>query len=95
MIPLPQKTRKNGYNYVQVLRGTKCAIYSQWYEENLIGYEVMLIRTRPERFVKGFFLETREAFAGNEDFGSTAWSCKSWEKAMQTFSIHEKDNESY
>lgn len=95
MIPLPQKTRKNGYTYVQVLRGTKCAIYSQWYGKNLIGYEVMLIRTKPERFVKGLLLEAREAFPTNNDFGSTAWSLKSWEMAEQTFLIHENGSESY
>jgi hypothetical protein len=90
MIPLPQKTRKNGYNYVLIHRGTKYVIYSQWYGKAVIGYEVMLIRTKPARFIKGFFLQAREAFASNEDFGRSAWSFKTLEKAMQWFLTHEK-----
>jgi hypothetical protein len=64
-IPLRERIKKNGFDYIQVLRGVKVAIYSQWSGKNLIGYEVMLIRTSKRRCVKGIWLEAREKFPYN------------------------------
>lgn len=85
MIPLPQIINKNGFKYNQVLRGKKTCIYAQWYENNIIGYEVFIIRLCPDRFVKGKFLVAREKFPRNEDFGYTAWSINTLERALKVF----------
>jgi len=85
MIPLPQKTRKNGFNYIQVLRGDKSAVYSQWFGETLIAYEVMKIKIQPRRCIKGTWLEAREKFPHNEAFGYWAWTYRSLEKAMEKY----------
>ncbi len=85
MIPLPQKLRKNGFVYNLVLRGRRTCIYSQWSANNLISFEVFKIKTRPLRKVKGIWLEARERFPRDEDFGYSAWTIKDWGKAKRKF----------
>lgn len=90
-IPLPQKTRKNGHDYVQVCRGEKGCIYWVWYKDLPVGYEVMNIRVRPRRQVKGIWLEAKEKFPSNEDFGYYAWAYRSRERAEEKFNVLEDD----
>jgi len=85
MIPLPQKIRKNGYDYTQVLRGGKSCIYAQWSGEIIMAYEVMKIRVKPGRWIKGTWIEEREKFPADEDFGYTAWSYPTWERAKEKY----------
>ena len=80
-IPLPEKIKKNGFSYIQVHRGKKSAIYSQWSGKTLIGYEVMIIRTRPKRCINGKWLEAQERFPVDEDFGYYAWIYKTKQRA--------------
>jgi len=91
MIPLPQNTRKNGYSYVQVCRGKKAAIYSAWYKDRIAGYEVMMIRVRQKRKVKGVWLDAREKFPSNEDFGPYAKAIRSWVRAKELYDQAEKE----
>jgi hypothetical protein len=86
MIPLPQNLRKNGFDYTQVLRGQRSCIYAQMYEEILIAYEVLVIRTVPGQNLFGTWIDSREKFPANEDFGYYAWTVKSLEEAMERFS---------
>lgn len=95
MIPLPQKTRKNGDDYVQALQGERAAIYSQWYGEILIAYEVMMIKIRPGRSVKGSWVETREKFPNNEDFGYWAWAYLKWKKEAAIEKFKENEMKKY
>ena len=90
MIPLPQKLQKNGFDYVQVLRGVKACIYEQWYKENIIAYEVFLIWVKRRRPMKEIWLEAREKFPVNEDFGKSAWTQNTWEGALNRFNALEK-----
>ncbi len=90
MKPLPLKLRKNGFDYVQVLRGEKSCIYEQWGQGNLIAYEVFLIRVRPRRKIKETWLEASEKFPADEDFGYSAWCHKTWEGAIERFNKLEK-----
>ena len=91
MIPLPQITRKNAHDYVQVCRGEKACIYSQWYDGKRFGYEVILIREKPGRYVNGIWLEAREKFPSNEDFGYYAWAYTSRQRAEEKFNVLEYD----
>lgn len=90
MTPLPQKLHRNGFDYVQVNRGAKACIYEQWYQEKLIAYEIFLILVRPRRKVEGKTLEANEKFPLNKDFGKSAWTHKTWERALSRFNQLEK-----
>ena len=85
MSTLPSKLRKNGFDYTQVLREGRKAIYEQRASEICLYYEVFIIRTRPERNLKGKILSAKEVYPSNEDFGKTAWTCLSYEKALEKF----------
>ena len=91
MIPLPLKLKKNGFDYVQVLRGKKTCIYAQWLEGELIAYEVMKIRIKPGRQVKSVWIEEREKFPADEDFGYHAWTYKTWDRANEKYNLLEDD----
>ena len=85
MNTLPIKLRKNGFEYSQVLRNSKKAIYRQTYTEKMDYFEVFLIKSRPDRNFKGKMILGGENFPGNEDFGKTAWTFRTLEKAIQKF----------
>ncbi len=85
MIPLPQNVRKNSFDYTQVLRGKKACIYEQRGTGKQIYYEVILIRIKPGRHIKGKWIEAREKFPSDEDFGYYAWEIKPWKKALERF----------
>jgi len=82
---LSLQIRKNGFSYTQVVRTDRKAIYRQDVSPNVEYFEVFLIRTRPERTVKGKLIPAGEAFPTDEDFGKTAWSFRSYEKALAKF----------
>lgn len=85
MKTLPLNLRKNGFNYTQLLREGNNAIYEQSVTSSVKYYEVFSIRTKPERILKGKTIQAGEVFPCNEDFGKTAWSCSTYEKALQRF----------
>jgi hypothetical protein len=85
VIALAQNIRKNGFDYVQLLRGRKACIYVQRLKESVIGYEVFRIRTSPVRKILGKSIEERELFPHNEAFGYTAWSTRTLERASAIF----------
>jgi len=83
--PLSPTLRKNGFAYTLVLRDEHRAIYWQHVCENCQYYEVFKIRIRPETIFKGKPIPEREVFPTDSDFGITAWSFPSYEKALQKF----------
>lgn len=91
MIPLPQNVRKNSFDYTQVLRGKKACIYEQRDKGKLISYEVMLIRIKPGRHIKGKWIEAREKFPSDEGFGYFAWIYKTMEGAWKKYNSIEND----
>jgi len=91
MIPLPQIIKKNGFGYTQVSRGKKTCVYAQWYKNNIIAYEVFIIRIRPNRCIKGEWLEAREKFPADEDLGYHAWVYKTLERAEEKYNSLEND----
>lgn len=85
MKPLSETLRKNGFDYSLLLRGKKACVYIQRYDENIIYYEVFIIKIKPERTFKGRVIEEGEVFPHNEAFGLWAWTYRSYEKAYQKF----------
>ena len=85
MKSLPDKLRKNGFNYVKVIRkGTVC-IYEQDYSKNVKYYEVFIVKAVNDRIYKGLLRPAHEVFPRDEDFGKTAWSCRRFEDAKKRF----------
>ena len=85
MKTLPQKLRKNGFDYTLIRRGKRSCIYEQRVSEKIKRYEVFLIKFRPERNIKGKLLPATEVFPHNEAFGYTAWCCWDLPAAMKKF----------
>lgn len=91
MIPLPHKIRKNGFYYVQVLRGERSFIYEQRITPEIKYYEVFELRIQPAKtFPSGKSYPAKEKFPGNEDFGEWAWSCRTYERAYERYLEFEK-----
>lgn len=98
---LPQTKTKNGYEYVQVARNTKAAVYEQKVEKEIngeigqtVGFEVFqifvskacsLIQKHGNKKGQVYNYPAAEKFPGNEDFGKTAWSFTTREAAMNKF----------
>lgn len=82
---LPLEFRKNGYNYTQVSREERKAIYCQDVNSTVPYFEVFKIRVRPESVFRGKTIPEHEAIPGNEDFGKTAWTFRSLAKAMRFY----------
>ena len=85
MKPLSDILRKNGFTYTLVLREGQSCIYEQSVAEKTAYYEVFIVQVRPQETIKGKMLPNREVFPGNEDFGVTAWSCRTLDDAMKRF----------
>jgi len=100
---LEERIRKNGYEYELLERtynvnsaGEKNmdkAIYAQWQEYGIVGYEIFFILTQKAAHVKlgetWIDYEEKERFPSDEDFGKTAWSLcnKTIDEAMLIYSI--------
>ena len=93
MKTLPLKTRKNDFDYDQVIRGRRYAIYRQTVSQNEHYYELFEIRIRPERELDGELLEAREAFPHNEAFGYWASVYPSLQEALTA--MYEKSGIKY
>ena len=89
-LPAPSTLRKNGFTYTQVCRGERSCVYEQLVTPEVKYYEVFIIKTRAEEKQFGKVYPAREVFPSNEDFGATAWSCRTLEKAMRRFNEIER-----
>ena len=84
---LGDHVRKNGFNYKVVFReGRKC-IYEQTVLPDLLYYEAFIVQISPKTILNGIVLPEREVFPGNEDFGNTAWSCRTFADAMERLKL--------
>ena len=88
MEELKQIIRKNGFIYKLVHRTKRVAMYQQWDEEQLMGYEVFLIKVQKYREAFGKIFPKKEQFPGNENFGYSAWSIYNLERATKLFNHH-------
>ena len=89
MITLPQKIRKNGYNYTLTHRGDRACVFCQEVSPTVTYYEVSLIRKKRERvFILDHVVKlfpAKEVFPANEDFGQTAWTYNEYKEAVAKF----------
>ena len=75
MQPLPTQFTKFGFTYAQVQRTTETAIYSQSRHGRIQAFEVVRIRKLPANtFPNGITSPAREAFPGNESWGTDAFT---------------------
>ncbi len=92
MITLPMTKHKNSFTYNQVLRGKKSCIYRQSVSGQTSYYEVFIIKTKKAHVLFGKEVTEREIFPPDEAFGNWAWTCKTYEKALEKFKKLEKIN---
>jgi hypothetical protein len=91
MEKLPENIKKNGFDYKQVKRTDKAAIYAQYMTGGtlLIGYEVFQIFEQKESdtIIAGnpIHYENKELFPSDEAFGKFAWSFQSLQRAETFF----------
>ena len=78
---LPLKWRANRYNYDQIARTEKKAMYKS--DDGF--YEVFIIKVRPKEEIKGKEYPEREVYPGNEDFGKTAWCYRVYKNALRKY----------
>ena len=71
---LASEIRKNGFNYTQILRGEKYALYVQMQGVTIAGHEVFKIIEKGETDAFGRIFPACEEFPRNERFGIDAWS---------------------
>jgi hypothetical protein len=85
MIYLSTTLRKNDFTYTQVLREGRSCIYRQQVLEDLNYFEVFTVKVKPQALFKGKLIPEREVFPYDEDFGKTAWCCKTYDEAKFRF----------
>ncbi|MBP6871786.1 MAG: hypothetical protein KBC43_07245 [Bacteroidales bacterium] len=90
MKTLQLKMRKNGFEYIQLLRGQRSCVYEQVVSENVSYYEVFILKIQPARKVGDRVLGARELFPHNEAFGDWAWSFRDLNEAKLKFNEIEK-----
>lgn len=84
---LPYELRKNRFNYKIVKRSHKVAIYAQYDGDSQKpdAYEVFEVIWKKGAEIKGLVIKAGEKFPGDGDFGKTAYSCSTLERAEIRF----------
>lgn len=77
--------KKRLFEYNLIDREDHKAIYSQSYEGKVIAYEVFKVKVAKETELFGAIIPEHEKFPGDNDFGVTAWSCKTYDKAIERY----------
>lgn len=80
---LPEKIRKNGFDYQLIRRIDDVAVYSQSDEGKLVAYEVFEIRKAEAGEFMGKTVEAREKMPSNEEWGNNAFTVHTLDRAFQ------------
>jgi hypothetical protein len=81
---LPERFTSDGFELAQVFREGDLAIYTQSKFGRVIAYEAVRIRHRPARKLpNGVIIPPQEAYPHPSDWGFSAWSCATLERAHQ------------
>lgn len=83
MRPLPQKLDYHGFSYTLICRTDKVAIYEQRVTEKIRYYEVFEIKKIPDKYIMGKLVPAHEKWPRDEDFGYSAWTYYSLDKAIE------------
>jgi hypothetical protein len=85
---LPYELRKNRFDYKIVKRSKDVAIYAQYDNDGsnrILAYEVFRVTWKKGATIGKQVIEPGEKFPGDGDFGKTAYSCSTLEKANKRF----------
>jgi hypothetical protein len=91
MESLSSNVKKNGFEYILEKRSQNVAMYMQCYLGGMlpVAYEVFIVRNQKEgqAVIKGATIDfkAKELFPSDEEFGKTAWSFNSKERAEKCF----------
>jgi len=87
MLRLPESLKRYGTTLKLVMRCENKAIYSQYYGDDLVGYEVVKIRILKSRFVKIFnrIEPERETYPSTGQWGIYGWTYMTLEKAIERY----------
>lgn len=93
MNPIPLELRKNSFNYKQIARTEKKAIYEQRTDEGvLIAYEIFKIKQVKEWVMADKTIEAHEKFPSDNDFGVLAWTVgRDFDYAMRRYNDLQTD----
>ena len=77
---------RKGTIYKKVIRNDKAAIYEQYMDNRLVGYEVFIIRIQREfTFPNGTVNPEKESFPGDSQWGNSAWSYCTLKSAQKRY----------
>lgn len=84
-IILPRRFTHKGWDFKQLDRKNKYAIFSK-VKYGFTSFEVIEIQNHEAYEIAGNFIEAKEAFPSDEQWGSCAWTFVSEEPARKKFS---------
>jgi hypothetical protein len=82
---LPLKHRKNGFDYLQILRGRNATVYEQKISKTRSAFEVFVIKIAPQRTLRNRVIEEHERFPHDNASGYWCYTFRSLKKAMKKF----------
>jgi hypothetical protein len=85
IVRLPLEFIYDKFNYKQILRSDSVAIYEQSKWGKIRGYEVIIIGRAKKRTVFDRSYPRKEKYPKSEDWGQKAWTCSTWERALERF----------
>ena len=89
---LAKEIKKDGFNYTQMLRGNKYALYVQMLGVTIAGHEVFKITEKGNTTAFGRVFPACEVFPRSERFGTDAWSVgRNSKKAIAFFNRKEAE----
>lgn len=82
MTPLKTTFRSDGFDFKQIAREGRIAVYEQS-KGSFWAWEVIIIGKRPPRVLNGVALGASERYPASEQWGSMGWTCMSRERAFE------------
>jgi len=82
---LPEKFTLKGFDYHQLNRSAKAAIYEVTSGSTHICYEVIRVTIQPERVITGHITEEGEYYPGTATWGTNGFTCNTRERAEEIF----------
>ena len=84
---IPETYVLRGFEYRQIERTSKAAIYAQYLDGELIAYEVVKVIWHPEREIMGKAVEEGESLPGDVSWGTHGFTAYPFERAMQIYTL--------
>ena len=84
MKPLPDTFRKDGYNFVQVFREGRVAVFSKSKSgHRWPSFETVIIQENKARTIAGVNIPASESLPRSEDWGWKGWSFTTFDEAFR------------